>query len=57
MTRLGTAVPTLLIGVTLIFLVINLVPGDPALIYLGEYYTPQAYEALVRDMGLDRPLH
>lgn len=55
--RLATAVPVLL-GVTiLVFLILHLVPGDPAQIMLfGSNPTPQQLEQLRRQLGLDEPL-
>lgn len=44
-------------GMTLIFLAINIIPGDPAALMLEDYYTGEAYDALVKKMGLDQPLH
>jgi len=55
--RLAFAVPTLLVGMTLIFFAINIIPGDPAALMLGDYYTGEAYNALVTKMRLDQPLH
>lgn len=55
--RLAFAIPTLLVGMTLIFFAINIIPGDPATLLLGDYYTGEAYDALVKQMGLDQPLH
>jgi peptide/nickel transport system permease protein len=50
------SIPVLL-GVTLlVFLLIHLVPGDPARTALGPRATPAAVEALNRSWGLDRPL-
>lgn len=54
--RLLLAIPTLFGGITLIFLAINIVPGDPAALMLGDYYTGDAYQALVKKLGLDQPL-
>lgn len=54
--RLVIAIPTLFGGITLIFLAINTIPGDPAALMLGDYYTGEAYHALVKQMGLDQPL-
>jgi peptide/nickel transport system permease protein len=42
--------------VTLVFLVVHLVPGDPARIMLGDYATPQAVAQLRHALGLDVPL-
>ncbi|MGE5697693.1 MAG: ABC transporter permease [Candidatus Sericytochromatia bacterium] len=40
----------------LVFALVHLVPGDPVRIALGTRYTPEAYEALRAESGLDRPL-
>ena len=55
--RLAFAVPTLIGAVTLIFLVLNVVPGDPVMLYLGDYYSGDAYHAMAARLGLDQPLH
>lgn len=56
-SRLLQAVPVLL-GVTLVvFVLIHLVPGDPAQTALGPRATPDAVDALHSQWGLDRPLH
>ena len=55
--RLAALLPTL-VGISLaVFLMIHLVPGDPAQIMLGERADAQTVESLRREMGLDRPLH
>jgi len=54
--RLLTAVPTLLAVITLIFFVVRLAPGDPAVAALGEDASPKAVAALRHSLGLDRPL-
>src|SRR5436853_4880508 len=38
------------------FMILHLVPGDPARVLLGEEATPQAVAALHRQLGLDQPL-
>ena len=49
------AVPVLL-GVTFaVFLIISLIPGDPATAILGSYATPENIENLNRQLGLDKP--
>lgn len=54
--RLLQAIPVLL-GVTIVvFLLIHLVPGDPARTALGPHATPRAIERLHHEWGLDRPL-
>jgi ABC-type dipeptide/oligopeptide/nickel transport system permease component len=55
--RLAAAVPVLL-GVTVVaFLLIHLVPGNPAKVILfGSQATPAQIAGLTRQLGLDRPL-
>jgi peptide/nickel transport system permease protein len=54
--RLLQAIPVL-IGITIAsFLLIHLVPGDPARIQLGPRATGAAVRQLDRQLGLDRPL-
>lgn len=48
---------TLLGAVTLIFLIIHLIPGDPVVGILGDLYTEEAYLAMQARLGLDQPLH
>jgi peptide/nickel transport system permease protein len=55
--RLLLLVPTLLGVSLLVFLMIQLVPGDPAQVMLGERATPEALAALRQELGLDRPVH
>ncbi len=54
--RLATLVPTLLGVVTLTFLFLHMVPGDPVDVMLGETARPADREALRTELGLDRPL-
>jgi len=45
-----------LFGVTVVvFLIVQLVPGDPIRIGMGTRFDPEVYEALRRASGLDRP--
>ncbi len=54
--RLLQAIPVIF-GVTLVvFLLIHLVPGDPARTALGTHATPKAIERLHHEWGLDRSL-
>jgi ABC-type dipeptide/oligopeptide/nickel transport system permease component len=46
-----------LIGITMIvFMLIHLIPGDPALTMLGIHARPEAVTALRHNLGLDKPL-
>ncbi len=54
--RLLSAIPVIL-GITIIvFLIIELIPGDPATAILGAYATPENVERINRDLGLDKPM-
>ena len=54
--RILAAVPVLL-GITLIvFVILSLIPGDPATAILGSYATPENVARLNQQLGLDRPL-
>src|SRR6056297_1491731 len=54
--RLLSAIPVLL-GITIIvFLIMAMIPGDPATAILGSYATPENVDKLNRDLGLDKPL-
>ena len=47
----------LLVGVSVVvFLLLHIVPGDPAQVLLGEQATPQRVAEVRRALGLDRPL-
>src|SRR5262245_13369335 len=54
--RLGQILPTMLGALVLVFLVMRILPGDPAIALLGTAATPEALAALRRDLGVDRPL-
>ena len=54
--RLSLAVPTLFLVSLAVFFLIRLVPGDPALVMLGEGADPATLAAMHRERGLDRPL-
>jgi len=47
---------TLLFVSVLVFVVIRVLPGDPALVIMGTEGSPEAAAELRRAMGLDRPL-
>ncbi|MDA9498597.1 ABC transporter permease [Bradyrhizobium sp. CCBAU 11357] len=54
--RLLGMLPVLLAVSLLTFLIASLLPGDLALVILGDQATPENVAALRRDMGLDQPL-
>lgn len=52
--RLLASIPTLLAVLTLVFLLVRVVPGDPAIAILGDRATPETLAALRAELGLDR---
>jgi peptide/nickel transport system permease protein len=55
--RIIHMVPVVVIVSFLVFALVNLLPGDPALMMLGENNNdPGAYQRLREQLGLDRPL-
>lgn len=56
LTRIALAVPTLLIVAVSVFLLIRLIPGDPALLMLGDMADPHSLADFRRSYGLDQPL-
>lgn len=55
--RLLLAIPTMVAASILVFLMLHLVPGDPAIIFFGDQpVTPERLEMVRHQMGLDRPL-
>jgi ABC-type dipeptide/oligopeptide/nickel transport system permease component len=56
LVRLGLTLPVVWLVVSLVFLLIHLVPGDPILQMLGEGATPADMNALRHQYGLDQPL-
>jgi peptide/nickel transport system permease protein len=56
LTRLVLTIPVVWLVVSLVFLLIHLVPGDPILQMLGEGATPADVTALRHQYGLDLPL-
>jgi len=56
LTRLLSTFIVVLGVITLVFLLIHLVPGDPVQAMLGETATPTDLESLRNALGLDQPL-
>jgi ABC-type dipeptide/oligopeptide/nickel transport system permease component len=56
LTRLVLTIPVLWLVVSLVFVLIHLVPGDPIQQMLGEGATPADIGALRHQYGLDQPL-
>jgi len=54
--RLIAAIPVLFGLTIIVFLIMAMIPGDPATAILGSYATPENVARLNRDLGLDRSL-
>jgi ABC-type dipeptide/oligopeptide/nickel transport system permease component len=54
--RVLLALPTLVLASATIFLILHLIPGDPAVIVAGADATPAQVAAVRKDLGLDKPL-
>ena len=56
--RILQAFPTVIIVTIVVFLMLHLIPGDPAEIFVGENRsTPEMIERIREEMGLNRPLY
>jgi peptide/nickel transport system permease protein len=56
--RLLQLVPVLLIVSLIVFFIVQLIPGDPVAVMLGEEQRdPEVYQALRQELGLDRPIY
>jgi peptide/nickel transport system permease protein len=53
--RLGILLATLLVTSLVVFLVLEILPGDPAQVMLGTEAQPETLAALRAQLGLDRP--
>lgn len=54
--RLVLSIPVFLGVATIVFLVVRVIPGDPAVAALGDYASKEAVEALRQRMGLNESL-
>ncbi len=55
--RILISIPVLVGVVLIIFIMLRIVPGDPAVTMMGEHVNPAIIEKLSREMGLDQPMH
>lgn len=53
--RIALAIPTLFVVSLVVFAILRLVPGDPALLLLGDFASPESVAALRSKLGLDQP--
>lgn len=55
--RLLSMIPVLLIVAVFVFLLIHMIPGDPAAVILGPDAKPEEIENLREELGLNLPIH
>lgn len=54
--RLLAAIPVILGLSVIVFAIMAMIPGDPALAILGSFATPENVAKLNQDLGLDKPM-
>src|SRR5207244_10747779 len=54
--RLAQAIPVMFLATIGVFLLLHLLPGDPAALMAGSDAPPATIEFVRHDMGLDQPL-
>lgn len=54
--RLLLAIPTLLVMLTVVFILVRLVPGDPAVAMLGDRASEATLQTLREQLGLNQPI-
>ncbi len=55
--RIMTIVPVIFLVSVIVFILIHFIPGDPALVFVGEDAAPGEVELIRVEMGLDKPLY
>jgi peptide/nickel transport system permease protein/oligopeptide transport system permease protein len=55
--RLLMAIPTIFGVILIVFLMVRLLPGDPALVIAGEQATKEEVERIRHELGLDKPMY
>ncbi len=56
-TRALLVIPTVFILLTIVFLILRIIPGDPITAMIGQKVPPQVLEKLRHEAGLDKPLY
>ncbi len=54
--RILQSIPILIIVLTLVFIVVRVLPGDPAVAALGDYASEESVQALREKLGLNAPI-
>jgi peptide/nickel transport system permease protein len=55
--RVLAVIPVMAVVVTIVFLLVHLIPGDPVSVMLGPDATPAQIQGTRKALGLDRPVH
>src|SRR5437588_2174568 len=55
LNRLGWLVASLILASILVFSVVNILPGDVAVVILGTAATPESVQSLREQLGLNQP--
>jgi peptide/nickel transport system permease protein len=55
--RILALIPVMVVVVTIVFLLIHLIPGDPVAVMLGPEATPAQIDQTRKAFGLDQPIH
>ncbi|MCL6578306.1 MAG: ABC transporter permease [Candidatus Bathyarchaeota archaeon] len=55
-SRILLTIPMIFILLTMVFIVVRVLPGDPVLLHFEKAENPEAMEEMRRELGLDKPL-
>jgi peptide/nickel transport system permease protein len=55
-TRILLTIPTLLLLLSMVFIIMRVLPGDPVALHFEKKADPETMEAMRRILGLDKPL-
>ena len=55
-TRIILTIPMIMLLLTIVFVVVRVLPGDPVLLHFEKYEDPEAVQAMRRRLGMDKPL-
>jgi len=55
--RILLTIPMIMLLLSIVFLIIRVIPGDPVLLHFERKASEEAMEAMRQKLGLDKPLH
>ena len=56
-TRVLLMIPMILLLLSIVFLIVRVVPGDPVLLHFEKKASEEAMAEMRQELGLDQPLH